>query len=136
MTKNMNGTTSRSARRFLWRWNARVLVKDRRQYRAIFLLISTAAALSVAGVLAAYHLVEPPENTYGNGEVIASAVGDSALVEQALTDQGHSFGVIRSIRLPVEGSARRVPIRQQDPENGVTEPLLALTAGRWPSAAD
>ncbi|MGI9594562.1 MAG: FtsX-like permease family protein, partial [Acidimicrobiales bacterium] len=124
-----------TARLFLWRWNLRLLRRERRQHAAFVVLIATAVTLSVAGVLSAYHLVEPPENAFGTAEVIAATVGDSSAAQQALIDQEHMFAVIHTIDLPIEGSARRVPIRVQDPENEVGRPLLDLLDGRWPVAA-
>ncbi len=123
-------------RRFLWRWNARVLRREWRQHVAIFILIATAVAVSIAGVLSAYHLVEPPENTYGTAEVIASTAGDASVPEQALIDQGLTFGVVQTANLAVTGSARRLPIKVQDPDDEVTAPLLDLVDGRWPTAPD
>ncbi len=124
-----------SAARLLLRWNLRMVRQERRQHGAFLALITIAVMLSVAGILTAFHLVEPPENTYGTAEVIVSTTGDPGAAEQALVDQGHRFGVIRSVNLAIDGAAERLPIRVQDPSNEVTGPLLALLEGRWPSAA-
>ncbi len=125
-----------SARRLLWRWTARSLVTDRSQYRAILALIAAAATLSVVGVFAAYNLVTPPENGYGTADVIASTTGDPSPVLQALTDQGHSFGVVSRLEVPIPGSVQRQQLRFQDPDNPVTGPLLTLIDGRWPGGDD
>ncbi len=123
-----------NAYRFMWRWNTRVLRREWRQYFVIFSLVAAATAISAVGVVSAYNLTTPPENTYGRGEVIATVAGDTSDVEASLDDQRHPYGVIRSSKVPVEGSAQLLTIQVTDPQNPVVAPLVDITDGRWPTS--
>lgn len=125
-----------SSRSFLRRWNLRVLRLEWRQHAVIFCLMLAGVFLSVAGVLAAHNLVEPPESEFGSGQYATWTDGDPALLAAALIDGDHSFGTIESATLRIAGTTQRVDTRSVDPENAVTAPLVSLLDGRWPVGAD
>ena len=123
-----------TARRFLRRWNARVLRREWRQFLVIFGLMLAGVTLSVAGSLAAFNLVEPAQSSFGNGQFEVSTGGDTAVMDATLTKDGHAFGRIDSATLTVTGSNQRVDVRVVDPMNAVTGPLIAVVEGRLPVA--
>ncbi len=90
-------------------------------------------AVSVAGVLAAYNLVEPPESDFGNGQYAASTDGDPARLAAALDSGGHTFGTIETATVTVTGTTQRVALRAADATNPVTAPLVSLLDGRLPN---
>lgn len=124
-----------SARRFLLRWNLRILRREWRQHAVIFGLIVAGVALSGLGSLAAYHLTEPPQNEFGNGEFVATS-SEPGRLEQQLDDQGVAFGTMQSTTAAISGTTSRVELRLMDPTNPVTHPLLESTAGMWPRSDD
>ena len=125
-----------SARSFLRRWNLRVLRREWRQHAVIFVLMLVGVAVSVAGVLAAYNLVEPPESDFGNGQYAASTDDDPAAMAVALDAGGHAYGTVESATVTVTGTTQRVAIRAVDATNPVTAPLVTLLEGRLPGGPD
>lgn len=121
-----------SGRSFLFRWSVGLLRREWRQQLGVLSLITIAVALSTGAVVATFNLAEPPGFRYGTGRLGATITGDPAEAITALEDQGHRFGMITSVSVRPTGSARPVPVRAQDPESPVTEPLLTLVSGRWP----
>ena len=125
-----------SERLFLFRWSVRLLRREWRQQLGVLALILAGVALSVGAVIAAFNLTEPPGTEFGNGSLDAQVYGDVAEVRDGLDSQGHDYGFIQRVAVRQPGSAQFIPIRSQDPENGVTAPLLGLVEGQWPTSAD
>ncbi len=121
-----------TSRRFLLRWSARLLRREWRQHAVIIGLLAVGVAIGVGSLVAVFNLAEPPDGTYGTGQVRASVIGDNEAVRAALIEQDHRFGLIETATLPVPGSAVRVTVRAQQPDDEVARPLLDLVAGRWP----
>ncbi len=121
-----------TGRRFLWRWSARLLRREWRQHAVIVGLLGVGVAIGVGSLVAVFNLAAPPGGTYGTGQVRASVLGDNGAVRSALIDQDHRFGLIETATVPVPGSAVRVEVRVQEPDDPVARPLLDLVAGRWP----
>lgn len=124
-----------SARLLLWRWSLRVLRREWRQHAMIFALILAGVGLSVGGALTAYNLVEPPQSDFGDGQFAATTSQPEQLAD-ALRAQGHPFAVVDSATVLQDGTAAPVAVRNTDPDNPVSSPLVALRGGRWPAADD
>ncbi|MGI9615562.1 MAG: FtsX-like permease family protein [Acidimicrobiales bacterium] len=124
---------SRRGRRFLLRWSFRLVRREWRQQLGLLALMVTAVAVAVGSIVAAFNLAEPPGSRFGTGAVGATLAGNGDEAVDALEAQGHSFGVIRSGTVRYPGSTDKVTVRAMDPANPVTEPLVTLVDGRWPT---
>lgn len=124
-------------RRFLWRWNRRVLLAEWRQYAVMFTMIFVAVMLSVAGLLAAVNLAAAPSE-YGGGNAIADFpdAATEAEFESRMDARGWRYGRIETAKLTVEGTVQTVDARVQDPANPISGPLIGLVEGRYPTTAD
>ena len=122
-------------RRFLWRWNLRVLRREWRQYVVILAMMFTAVALSVGGLLVAYNLAPTVQNEFGRGDFAATVNGadQEAQLEQRLAEVGRSYGTVETAEVPVDGAVGEVEVRLLDPQNPITEPMVDLRQGRWPT---
>ena len=121
-----------TARSFLWKWNLRVLRNEWRQHVVIFTLIFVGVAFSTGGTLAAFNLVEPPKSEFGNGQFIATTDFPDRM-EDSLQSEGQLYGKLESATVQITGSTQRVDARAMDPANPVTNPLLVLLEGDWPT---
>ena len=128
------GRGRRHGRRFLLRWSFRLVRREWRQQLGLLALIVTAVAVAVGSIVAAFNLAEPPGSRFGTGAVGATLAGDGDEAVDSLETQGHPYGVIRSGTVRYEGSTDQVTVRGMDPSNVVTEPLVALVDGRWPTS--
>lgn len=117
----------------LRRWNLRTLRREWRQHVVIFVSMTIGVALSVGAVLAAYNLVEPPESEFGRGQFAVSTDDDPAALTAALDAGGQTYGTVETATATVTGTAQRVTLRAVDPTNRITQPLLGLRDGRWPT---
>ena len=120
---------------FLFRWGTRLVRHNWRQQLGLLALIAATVAVAVGGIVAAFNLSEPPGSRFGRGAVGATLAGYGEETIESLEAQGHPFGVIRSATIRTTGTTGRIDVRSMDPTNPVTEPLLALTSGRWPVTA-
>ncbi len=121
---------------FLWRWSLRLVRLEWRQHVVIAALLAAGVAVGVGALVAVFNLAVPPSISHHDGRVRASVVGDAGVVDRALTDQGHRYGTIRLATAPLAGTAGRLDLRSQAPDDPVTEPLLDLVDGRWPTGSD
>ncbi len=124
-----------SARRFVWRWSARLLRLEWRQHVVMLVLLGAGVALSVGGSIAAYNLTAPGASAFGNGRFAVTTSEPEALAA-SLRQQGHRFGLIARATVDRDGTTERVAMVQLDPSNDVTAPLLDLVEGRFPTGDD
>lgn len=116
---------------FVRRWALRVLRREWRQHLVILIFIATGVAVSVAGALATYNLVEPPESAYGNAQFSASS-SDPLSLASALEAQATSFARIATTTMSRDRTTERVTAKVIDPTNPVSAPLFTLLDGAWP----
>ncbi|MCB0995999.1 MAG: FtsX-like permease family protein [Acidimicrobiales bacterium] len=119
----------------VWRWAARTLLREWRQYVGALAMITLGVALAVGGAVAAFNLVEPAEREVGRAQFIATS-SDPAALMSALDDQGIEYATRSSVDLAATGTTRRVEVRAFDPEGDVLAPLVDLADGRWPVSAN
>lgn len=124
-----------SGRAFVWRWSLRTVRKEWRQYAVILSMLTVGVAAAVAGVLMVHNMTEPPESEYGNGQLEVNT-GDPVVLERALEDSGLGFGVLQRATVERDGQVGQINLRAADPANPITEPLIDLLVGQWPSNDD
>lgn len=117
----------------LWRWNRRMARREVRQLGVLAFLIAIAVGAGVAATGLAFNLAPPPEQTYGLGGARASVIGDAAEQTEAFREAFDEIGVIESGSVALPGSARRIEVRAQAPDDSFAAPLVDVEQGRWPA---
>ena len=129
----------RPARRAVIRWALRLLRREWRQQLLILALITVAVAATVVAATVATDTPAPIAGVLGNARDAASLSGSPAQINADITKIGRLFGqvdVIENESVPVPGTLNTFDLRSQDPHGPFGGPLLSLTGGRYPVAAN
>lgn len=121
-----------SVRRFIWRWSWRQVQNEWRQHVVILAMLALGVAAAIAGVLTAHNVAAPPSSEFGNGQ-IAVQTTDSDALSAALSANGIAFGTIHDAEFERDGQVGQIKLRAADPANPITQPLIAVVEGRWPT---
>jgi putative ABC transport system permease protein len=128
-----------AARRAVVRWAMRLFRREWRQQLLVLALLAVAVAATIFSVSAAYNLVPSADARFGTATHRleldrADRRGLDAQVAAVMAWFG-TVDVIGRRAVPVPGSVEPLELRTQDPQGAYGKPMLALRAGRWPSAA-
>jgi putative ABC transport system permease protein len=121
------------------RWAWRLFRREWRQQLLVMALLTVAVAATVFSVSAAYDLVPSADARFGTATHRleldrADRRGLNAQVA-AVSAWFGTVDVISRRAVPVPGSVEPLELRAQDPQGAYGRTMLALRAGRWPSAA-
>ncbi|MDQ3734133.1 MAG: ABC transporter permease, partial [Actinomycetota bacterium] len=135
------GDGGRPARRAMARWAWRLFRREWREQFLVLALLTLAVAASVGGAAAAYNLAPAAGNAqFGSASHSISFDEADPRAIQAVVDAAEQhFGTIDVIRrefVSLPGLFDPVELREQSPDGPYSSPMLALLAGRYPSAAD
>ena len=127
------------ARRAVVRWATRLLRRDWRQHLLILSLLTVAVAAAVGLTCAAFNLAPTSgRGEFGDGDhFFRFEHPEAATLTTKLDAAREWFGAIDPIghrNVLVPGSVDQVDYRSQDPNGPYGHPLLALRAGRYPTA--
>ncbi len=135
-----DGDGGRPARRAMVRWAWRLFRREWREQVLVLALLTLAVAASVCGAAAAYNLAPAAGNAeFGSAShSISFDEPDPRAIESVVDSAEQQFGTIdviqrRFVTLP--GLFDPVELREQSPDGPYSAPMLALLAGRYPSAA-
>ena len=128
-----------AARRAVVRWAWRLFRREWRQQLLVLALLAVAVAATVFSVSAAYNLVPSADARFGTAthrlELDRADRHGPATQVAAIKAWFGTVEVISRRAVPVPGSVEPLELRAQDPYGPYGSPMLALRAGRWPSAA-
>jgi putative ABC transport system permease protein len=128
-----------AARRAVVRWAWRLFRREWRQQLLILALLSVAVAATVFSLAAAYNLVPSADARFGTAthrlELERADRRGPAPQVAAIRAWFGTVDVIARRAVPVPGSVEPLELRAQDPHGPYGSPMLALRAGRWPTAA-
>jgi putative ABC transport system permease protein len=127
-----------AARRAVVRWAWRLFRRDWRQQLLVLALLTVAVAATVFSVSAAYNLVPTADARFGTAtHRLELDRADPRRLDTQLAAITAWFGTVEVIArrtVPIPGSVEPLELRAQDPGGAYGRPMLALRAGRWPSA--
>ena len=128
-----------TARRVVVRWAWRLFRREWRQQLLVLALLGLAVGATVFSVSAAYNLVPSADARFGTAtHRLELDRADRRRLDAQVAAISAWFGTVDVITrraVPVPGSVEPLELRAQDPEGAYGRPMLALRAGRWPSAA-
>jgi putative ABC transport system permease protein len=128
-----------AARRAVVRWAWRLFRREWRQQLLVLALLTVAVAATVFSVSAAYNLVPSADARFGTAnQRLELDKADRRRLATQVTAIRAWFGTVDVITrrtVPVPGSVEPLELRAQDPHGPYGSPMLALRAGRWPTAA-
>jgi putative ABC transport system permease protein len=128
-----------AARRAVVRWAWRLFRREWRQQLLVLALLAVAVAATVFSVSAAYDLVPSADARFGTAtHRLELDRADRRGLDAQVAAVRAWFGTVDVIgrrAVPVPGSVEPLELRTQDPQGAYGRPMLALRAGRWPSAA-
>ena len=123
------------ARRALVRWAWRLLLHEWRQQLLILALITVAVGATVVGAAVATSTPTPAGAGFGTAADMATLAPGPHLSAQ-IASIAHRFGrvdVIENETFSVPGSVSTYSLRAQNPHGPFGQPMLSLTAGRYPA---
>jgi len=123
------------ARRAVIRWAWRLLLHEWRQQLLILGLITVAVAATFLGSAVATNTPPVAGAGFGTATEMATLPPGPRLPAQ-MAAIAHRFGVVDVIEnetLSVPGSVSTYSLRAQNPHGAFGQPMLSLTAGRYPS---
>jgi putative ABC transport system permease protein len=128
-----------TARRAVVRWAWRLFRREWRQQLLVLALLTLAVAATIFGVSATYNLVPSADARFGTAtHRLELDRADRRGLDAQVAAVRAWFGTVDVIgrrAVPVPGSVEPLELRTQDPQGAYGRPMLALRAGRWPSAA-
>ena len=128
-----------AARRAVVRWSWRLFRREWRQQLLVLALLTVAVAATVFSVSAAYDLVPSADARFGTAtHRLELDRADRRRLDAQVAAIRAWFGTVEVITrraVPVPGSVEPLELRAQDPHGPYGRPMLALLAGRWPTAA-
>jgi putative ABC transport system permease protein len=128
-----------TARRAVVRWAWRLFRREWRQQLLVLALLTLAMAATVFGVSTTYNLVPSADARFGTAtHRLELDRADRSRLDAQVAAIGAWFGTVDVITrraVPVPGLVEPLELRGQDPQGAYGRPMLALRAGRWPSAA-
>jgi putative ABC transport system permease protein len=127
------------ARRALIRWGWRLLRHEWRQQLLILAMITVAVGATVLGSAVATNTPPPAGAGFGTATdmaTLSSASGRDSADIAALARRFGAVEVIENQSQSVPGSVSTYSMRAQDPHGAFGGPMLSLTSGRYPTAAD
>ena len=120
------------------RWAWRLFRREWRQQLLVLALLTVAVAATVSSVSAAYNLVPSADARFGTANHrLELERADRRPLDAGVAAVKAWFGTVDVIdrrAVPVPGSVEPLELRAQDPHGAYGTPMLALRAGRWPTA--
>jgi putative ABC transport system permease protein len=115
------------------------VIREWRQQLLVLALLTAAMVATAFSVSAAYSLVPSADARFGTGNqrLELDKAGRRQLDAEvaAIRAWFGTVDVINRRAVPVPGSVEPLELRAQDPRGAYGRPMLALLAGRWPTAA-
>jgi putative ABC transport system permease protein len=140
LAPDSTGTGGVAARRAVVRWAVRMLRREWRQQALVLSLLTLAVAAAIGFATVAYNAAPVSGNAeFGTAErFIEFASDDPDALQADVAAAEEWFGTIDVIghrEVSVPGRFEPIDYRAQDPEGPYSGPMLALRAGRYPTAA-
>ncbi len=127
------------ARRAVARWAWRLFRREWRQQVLVLALLTLTVAAAAFSVSAAYNVASLPGPQFGSANHLLQLNGTNRKALAAdIAAARKAFGTIQVIGrrfVPIPGSAQTVEFRAQNPHGPYSDPMLALTQGRYPTGA-
>ncbi len=127
------------ARRAVARWAWRLFRREWRQQILVLALLILTVAAAAFSVSAAYNVASLPGPQFGSANHLLQLNGTNPKALAAdIAAARKAFGTIQVIGrrfVPIPGSAQTVEFRAQNPHGPYSDPMLALTQGRYPTGA-
>jgi putative ABC transport system permease protein len=128
-----------AARRAVARWAWRLFRREWRQQILVLALLILAVSAAAFSVSAAYSVASLPGPQFGSANHLLQFDGsDPRVLAADIAAARKAFGTIQVIGrrfVPIPGSAQTVEFRAEDPHGPFSEPMIALTQGRYPGGA-
>ncbi len=129
-----------AAPRAVLRWAWRMFRREWRQQVLVLALLGVAVTAATFGAAFAYNVAPDGRGRHGSADQrITFSAGSEAVAAADIAAAATYFGTIDVILghvVPVAGSAKPLEVRAQDPDGPYGGPMLAVLAGRYPTAAD
>ncbi len=127
------------ARRAVARWAWRLFRREWRQQVLVLALLILTVAAAAFSVSAAYNVASLPGPQFGSANHLLQLNGTNPKALAAdIAAARKAFGTIQVIGrrfVPIPGSAQTVEFRAQNPHGPYSDPMLAITQGRYPTGA-
>jgi len=127
------------ARRAVARWAWRLFRREWRQQILVLALLILTVAAAAFSVSAAYNVASLPGPLFGSANHLLQLNGTNPKALAAdIAAARKAFGTIQVIGrrfVAIPGSAQTVEFRAQNPHGPYSDPMLALTQGRYPTGA-
>src|SRR5258708_3421851 len=127
------------ARRAVAGWAWRLFRRGWRQQILVLALLILTVAAAAFSVSAAYNVASLPGPLFGSANHMLQLNGTNPKAMAAdIAAARKAFGTIQVIGrrfVPIPGSAQTVEFRAQNPHGPYSDPMLALTQGRYPTGA-
>jgi len=127
------------ARRAVARWAWRLFRREWRQQVLVLALLILTVAAAAFSVSAAYNVASLPGPQSGSANHLLQLNGTNPkALATDIAAARKAFGTIQVIGrrfVPIPGSAQTVEFRAQNPHGPYSDPMLALTQGRYPTGA-
>ena len=127
------------ARRAVIRWAVRMFRREWRQQLLVLALLTFAVAAAVYGATLAYNATASQDGAFGRADHrLTVAAPDQAALQAALTALRPQLGVHDEVQqrvASVPGAVESLEVRAEKPGGVYDAPMLALRAGRYPTAA-
>src|SRR5437773_1347287 len=124
------------ARRAVVRWAWRLFRREWRQQFLVLALLTTAVAVTTAGLGLVANTAASPDSTFGTAGYRAVLNGSDADADIARARA--IFGTVEVVNhqtVAAPGLADGLDVRAQDPNGAFGKPMLRLTGGRYPVGA-
>jgi putative ABC transport system permease protein len=127
------------ARRAVARWAWRLFRREWRQQFLVLALLAVTVAAAAFSVSAAFNVASLPGPQFGSASHLLQFDGTNpGTLAADIAAARKAFGAIQVIGrrfVPIPGSTQTVEFRAESPHGPYSGPMLALTRGRYPSAA-
>ena len=124
-----------AARRAMLRWGWRLFRREWRQQALVLALMTVAVASATFTAAFGYNFPRTDEALFGSAHqrMTFSATEPQATADTAAAQRYFPAVDTFSTRIvPVPGEARRLFVRDTDPNGRFTAPIVAVRAGRYP----
>lgn len=122
----------------IYRWNWRMMRRERRQWLLISALLTTTVAVGVGIVTAGFNLAPSPRALQGDAShvLFVEPVEEAGAVLAAANASFEIAELVTSTSVTPAGSAASVEMRSFDPRGTTTSALVTLVDGRYPRGLD
>jgi putative ABC transport system permease protein len=123
------------ARRAVTRWAWRLLRSEWRQQILILILVAVAVAATILSAAVATNTPPPASAGFGTANHLVTLPGSDPHLAADIASIRQQFGTVDVIESQsiATGAVNGIQLQAQDPHGPYGQPMLALTAGRYPA---